>query len=449
MYPDPDSRADQFDDAFERRQAGEDQPTDDQDLQELLQLASRLERELPEDVPDPAFRNSLKQELLEGATSADHPVDLAGERWSRRLVASPWRLGAVAAAVLVVVVAGVAMAMTPMGDGDGDSSEMASFQEIDQDGTAQAGGTVDAMTGLEPANQRLISSSFPPFDHEHIVLPPLLTEFLSLDEHPGPEIDVNSVDGMMEDADMPETATVYYLSAPSSAETMLTTLRSTLGIEGEILPGSTAGEPYQVITPDDEPVITWDPGAAFFHFRGEFLDEPVTDLAGEDAEPDEIALAFLERIGFDLNTIRYEHQVTTDGGMNAVEFRPADFPEMGLAMSLGGRIMIDSEGVVQEARLYWMSLIETREATLRDPDEILRDIEGGDGYSPPMPDADEGDRMEMDVDDIKVAHVLTRLEEGSFILQPAVTLTGDYAGSEESSLPGPAEYVVPAVESEG
>lgn len=448
MYPDSDSRAEQFDDALERRRTGDEQADDDPEIQELVHLASRLERTLPEDTPDPAFHASLKQQLLSGTASPPEPVDLNEERWHRRLTASPWRLSAAAAAVTVFAVVAVVMGMNPFesDDGNGGSSDAASFQTLDQGDSVQPENTFSGSTGASAENPAWLASSFPPFDHEHVVLPMFLRDLLSGDDEPA-DVELNDAGDMVENADMPETAPVYYLSAPTDAGTMLTTLRSTLGIEGEIVNGSNGDEPSHLVNQDDEPVISWDPTAAHFHFQGDALEEPITAVADGDGDPLEIAVGFLEQIGFDLSTIQYEQRVTEDGAVTEVEFRPADLPDMSLEMTLGGHVMIGAGGAIREAEMVWLSLIDSRNATLRDPEEIMHDVENGGGYSPPMPDTDEEDRMEMDVDDARLMHVLTRLEEGSFILQPAMALSGEYDGMETPEMPELVSHLIPAADS--
>lgn len=444
MYPDPDSQAEQFDEALERRQAGEDPPADDPAIRQLVEFASRLERDLPEDTPDPMFRRNLKQELL-GAHAPDlEPVDLASERWHRRLIASPWRVSAAAAAVLVVGLVAVMMGMNPLSDDDG-TTDTASFEAFDQEDDTRARDSSSDFTDTGDENQTWFAGAFPPLDGEHVVLPPFLEQLLTRDQASEPEVDLNGADEMIAESEMPDSAPVLYLSAPSDAQTMLTTLRSTLGVPGEIRPGDD-DEPFQVVNQEQEPVITWDPNAAFFEFRGDLLEEPFTIETEETSEPAEVATGFLERIGFDLVTIDYEHRVNEIEDGNEVEFRPSGFPEMGLDLSLGGRIVVGESGEILQAELFWLSLIERRNATLRDPDEILRDIEGGQGYMPPMPDSSDDDPMQMDVEDAKLTHVLTRMEEGRFVLQPAMALSGGYDDDHASETPLVAQYVVPAAQ---
>ena len=458
MYPEPDSRADEFDDALERRRAGDNTPADDQETQELVTLASRLDQELTEDIPDPAFRENLKHELLQGAIHRGHvlepvaePIDLADERWSRRLAASPWRLSAAAAACVAVVVVAFFATTNPFDDNSGDSSEeITSFQAVDADDSF---GPDDGILGNQfpldvddniPPSEQWFTASFPPFDVEHVVLPPLLIGFLPFADRHKPQVELNGVSDMANDVDMPGSASVYYLNAPPDGATMLTTLRSTLGIDGELVEGNGDGEPYRVIDDEENDVLRWDPSSAFFHFRGGLLDQPVDDLLDPDAGPVEIARRFLELIGFDLHTIDYGVQTVEHENLIEVQFRPEHFPVTALDVTLGGNVFVGEGGAVLEAQLYWLSLVDVEVVALREADAIMEDMAHDAGYSPPA--SDGADEMMINAEDMMMVHVLTRLGTSNFVLQPAVKVVGNYGDDAESSLPGPARYYVAAVD---
>lgn len=459
MYPDPDSRADAFDDAVERRRSGDNTSSDDQEMGELADLAYRLEQELPDDIPDPAFRENLKQQLLSGTTQLEDmpepehaPVDLASERWHRRLIASPWRVSASVAACMVVIVLAFVATANPFTGGSGDSSEeITTFQSVDADDTDEVADPfatsefpLDVDDGSFPANEQWFTASFPPFDVEHVVLPPLLLGFLPFADRRKPDVELNGLTNMVHDVDMPSSAPVYYLNSPPDGATMLTTLRSVLGVEGDLIESNGDGEPYRVVDGADNDILRWDSASAFFHFQGRLLDDPVDDLLDPGAEPADIARRFLELIGFDLHTIEYDTHVIENDDEVEVQFRPHDFPGTGLDVTLGGSVYVGDGGTILEAQLYWLSLVDIEVVALREPEDIIADIEEDAGYAPPVPD--DADEMMINAEDMQIIHVLTRLGTSTFVLQPAMKVVGDYGNDVTSTLPGPARYYVPAVQ---
>jgi hypothetical protein len=459
MYPERDSQAEAFDDAYERQRTGDTESVDDQEIQELVNLAARLEQELPDDLPDPGFRENLKNEILRGeihqqsvATSAEEPVNLEDERWFRRLVASPWRLSAAAAACFVVIlVAFASTAGNPFSSGPGESSEdITSFQAVDSDDSAGADDPfqseefpLDIDDSAVPSEQ-WFTASLPPFDTEHVVLPPLLLGFLPFSERHQPRVELNGIADMVGNVEMPDSGTVYYLNAPPDGPTMLTTLSSTLGIRGELVESNGNGEPLRIVDANQNDILRWDPTSAFFHFQGGLFDEPVSDLLDPGAPPVEVAQRFLELIGFDLYTIDYEEHLVENGETTEVHFRPVDFPTTGLEVNLGGIVLVDDEGAVLEAQLYWLSLVDVEVVALRDVEEIIADIENYSGFAPPV--TEDSTEMVINVADMTLVHILTRLGDSHFVLQPAVKVVGDYANDVDPPMPGPARYLVPAIQ---
>jgi hypothetical protein len=459
MYPEPDSRADEFDEAVERHRAGDNRPNEDEDLQSLVNLAARLERELPDETPDPSFRENLKYQLLQSyeqlqqaAESGREPVDLEDERWFRRLVASPWRVSAAAAACLVFIVIAVVGVGNPFGADTGDSGEdVTSFRPVDADDSSSPDDWRSTQFPLDvdddslPASEQWFTASFPPIDVEHVVLPPLLIGFLPFSERQKPRVEIEGISDLTDRMDMPGSGTVYYLNSPPDGATMLTTLRSALGIDGELVEGNGDGQPFRIINDEQNDILRWDPASAFFHFQGGLLDEPISDLLDSDAPPADVARRFLELIGFDLYTIEYEQQLVENGDVIEVQFLPQEFPETGMDVSPGGSVFVDDQGAVLEAQLYWLSLVDIEIVAMRDPDAIIADVENDAGFAPPMPD-DAQDEMRIVADDMTLVHVLTRLGESHFVLQPVVKIVGEYGEEPESSLPGPARYLVTAIE---
>ena len=451
MYPEHDSKADQFDDAYERRRTGDEDHVDDQDIRELVNLAARLERELPEDLPDPAFRESLRKHLLD-QIAGQEPVDLAQERWHRRFLVSPWRVGAAAASLAAAVVVVVLLGIGALGSGsdDDDTVEELSFQAIDSDDDQTLDGE-DQFNGasLDDAlftdGDDWVAASFPPFTVEHIVLPPQETGFGNAYVGSGPEVIVNQSSSLLETANMPDQSPVYYFSAPPDPETMLTTLRGALNVDGEVVADEENGV-HRVVSDDDETIMLWDPSAAFFQFNGFALEEPIIEIADVDAEPDEIAYRFLELIGFDVYTIQYRPEVNQSEEGTDVYLVPMDLPHTALNVSLGGRVTISDDGRIHQVELHWLSLIEMREVPVRTAEELAGDLQADNGFLPPV--ESDNDEVHIQVENVELVHVLTRQNDSAFILQPAIKLAGEYMEGVESVLAGPGRYLLPAVVNE-
>ncbi len=458
MYPEPDSRAEEFDDAVERLRAGDTEPVNDQDLRELVELAARLENELPEGIPDPAFRANLKHELLSGAAlpgesgelTENEPVNLEEERWHRRLVSSPWRFSAAAAACMAVVVIAFVIAANPFGGtGSDDREERATFQAVDADDVSRDDDLFGDQFPLDmgdnpPPSEQWFTASFPPFDVEHVVLPPLIVGFLPFAERYSPRVNLHGAADMADQMSLPGNGSVYYLNAPPDGSTMLTTLGSMLGAEGELVEGNGDGEPYRIVNSAGDDILRWDPSSAFFHFQGFLLNEPVDDLLDGEPTAAEIARRFLELIGFDLYTIEYSEVTIDNDSSTEVQFRPDDFPETALDVNLGGSVFVGESGQVLEAQLYWLSLVDIESVALRDSESIIADILDDAGYAPPS--SEEVSEISMEAFEMEVVHVLTRLGDSNFVLQPAVKVVGEYGNDVSPAIPGPARYLVPAVE---
>ena len=191
--------------------------------------------------------------------------------------------------------------------------------------------------------------------------------------------------------------------------------------------------------------MRWDPTSAFFQFRGDQLDEPVDSLLDPGAQPEDIARRFLELIGFDFVTVDYEFQRIDNPEVTEIRFSPANLPEIGLGIDLGGSVQVDESGAVTRAQFFWLSLVDIEVVGARDHEGIIDDIENDHGFAPPATDIEE---VSITAEDMTIIHVLTRFDESNFILQPAVEISGNYHEDVDSLLPGPARYLVPAVKSD-
>jgi hypothetical protein len=107
-------------------------------------------------------------------------------------------------------------------------------------------------------------------------------------------------------------------------------------------------------------------------------------------------------------------------------------------------VFVDHTGAVLEAQLYWLSLLDTEIVSLRDPADIIADLESDSGFAPPL--SDENAAMIIHADDMVMTHVLTRLGDAQFVLQPAIKVVGEYVSDADPAMPGPARYVVAAID---
>lgn len=470
MYRERDPQAEAFDEALERLRNGKAGENDDPEMEELLHLAGRLDRELPGDLPDPAFRDRLKRQLLTGQYSLEAPTDIDEARWRRRLLASPWRAGAAAASVAVILILAVVLGLDsltgtseddtdpsdqvamPVDDDaveeqpdeapvpEGDAVEEAEEPPADSDsdmGILQADDGPDAPVESDqwqPAN-------LPPFDGRHIVVAPLsATTLLAEASETDPEVEwANGI----EMPDLPESAPVYYLSAPPDPMALMATMERTFEIDGTIIEGdSESSIPYELLNGDEEPILQWDPTAAYFQFNGAAAAIDV-DLPGIDSDDVvERAHAWLEMIGFDLFSIEYATDTEAAGDATVVRLEPVDMPETGLGLKLGAELIITADGMIQEASGFLLSLVDVRDMPVRAPSEAWTMAREGDAF---WPDVDHAlDDPMVAIAEVKIIHLLTRLDEANYVLQPAVKFMGEADEAETSER---ARCYVPAVSS--
>ncbi len=290
-----DENYDRLDRAVERLREGDDRAAiaetlePEPELMPLFDLAVRLEAELPEDLPDPGFRDKLKQELLAGTPPASLPV-------RRKRFLYDWRFGVAAAALLAIVLIAV---IYGTGTLEGNSPEpparetVVSALSVSGKETAQPGAT---------ESPEVVSDTqvFPPIDASHVVVVPLgfgasSTIVGSSVAHPTPGIALSTTLPTL-----PQTAPTWLLTAPDSPDEFLSTLRARIGISGEIQSDPSAGPDAFVV--NDEAgfaTIHWNQHNAYFRYdRGP--DEPTPPASRASTSPATTAKDWLAEIGFDL-----------------------------------------------------------------------------------------------------------------------------------------------------
>jgi hypothetical protein len=450
MDPNRDQRAEQFDDLFERVRAGGQPLNADSELIELVRLASRVERELPEDLPDPAFRHRLKQDLLNDAQPGREPVDIAEQRWERRLAGSSWRVAAAAAALSLFVIAAITMAMGPFGsDGEDDSlapsDQQTAFDAGDDESTAEEA-TDTATVTLQgddgaPDQRQWDAASLPPLDVEHVVFDPAIEPQATA----APDQEYPTIEYLqdMSVPDMPETAPVFYFSAPPNPEMLLTNIQHALGLRGELREGSLGNDHrYRLVNASDQDILIWDPASAFLEFYASRAAFDTNEIAEPESSPVEIAWTFLETIGFDIYSMDYEPTVEElDNGVTRITFHPTSLPRQGLDLSLGVIIVFDRYEQIQEARMIWLSLIDQRDVKLRDPEEAMESGKNGEGFWPPneMPDGP------VHVYEAAMVYLMTRIDNTTFVLQPTMKFFGTIGDASGDHAEYIARYYVKAV----
>jgi hypothetical protein len=383
----------------------------DPEVAPLFDLAARLEEELPDDLPDPAFREGLKQELL----ATNPPVSLSARSFRRFF--SDWRFGVAAAALAGVVLIAVIFGSSTL---EGNNPEpparetVVSALSVAGKATTEPGATVSPVTVTD-------TKVLPPIDADHVVLVPLGLGAGS----PGPSTPQPTPGITMSNAlpELPQTAPTWLLTGPESSETFLKTLIARIGITGDIEAEPAAGPNAFVVTDaSGYPTVHWDQHNAFFRYdRGP--NEPTPPPARATTNPGITAKDWLSEIGFDLNTITYKETVQPGTGQTVVNFVPADLPATAIPPGLGATVGVGPDGSIQFAQGFWLSLAESADVPLRTSQETLDAAKNGEWYSL-LPSGDTSG-LNLNVSSAKMSYLLTRADDSSYLLQPVMSFTGD------------------------
>jgi hypothetical protein len=412
MMTDSNERAaERLDKAIDQRRAGAiDQSVADvpePELASLLNLAARLDRELPPDLPDPAFREQLKQNLLGPSRKS-----LRGRQFF-----NDWRFG-VAAAALV----GVVLIIVIFGSGalKGDSSVPPARETVvsalsgSDKGTEAAGQTGTPRTVEDTA-------VFPPIDQDHVVQVPLAA---SVTPPPVGTPEPQPTPGIVAQTPLPvlpQTARTWLLTGPEVTQSFLETLIARTGISGVIKPSSSDGpNAFVVDDPTGFAAIHWNQHDAYFRYdRGP--NEPTPPPIRATTNPLVSAEDWLSEIGFDLTTITYKESAEVISGQTIVRFEPTNLPAAAIAPGLGVTVGVGPDGSIQFAQGFWLSLGESAEVHLRTSQAMLDAANGGEWFAPTV---QQTNQLSLNVNSAKLTYLLTRADDSSFLLQPVISFGG-------------------------
>lgn len=461
----------------------------DPDLQELLELATRLRDELPRDLPDPAFRHDLKRQLTRArieplpAAARARPVPPSIVP-PRSRVPSFATLSALAAVFVAVVAIGVVGMLL---NRDNAPSNNLGVQDV------VTGTTVSAVFDSTTSQPELPSGT----SGGGIAL---VTASVGLSD---PLVDPTSAfesTGQPGDATEPQAATTPQPpDAPTASATATTTeaAQETPALALGPLPdvavdtveqGPTAFAEGGSDGPDERGSVEFVLDTTLPQFAST---APVYRLSPPDVEPSELVADIASRLGIsgEINVDEYSdyrefHVTSEDGryfrwipetgafqygsfensvvgdltaeaaveqvrgwlaetgypvdrlaltgsaklfqeGQWEVELALASMPQPGVGHPLGIRAFVNDDGVVLSATGYWLVADESEQATLLTAQECWSKMQTGKGYW--RDGGMSSDGGELRVVSLAVSYILTRDENG-LVLQPVVQADGDFVG---------------------
>jgi len=409
---DPNKPAEErLDEAIDQQRSGSiNRTTADISAPELaaqLNLAARLDRELPPDLPDPEFREQLKQNLLGSGRKS-----LRGRQFF-----NDWRFGVAAAALIGIVLIIIIFGSNAL---QGDSTVPPARETVvsalsgSDQGTERAGQTGTPRTVEDTA-------VFPPIDQDHVVQVPMAVSTPAPargtpEPQPTPGVALQTPLPVL-----PQTARTWLLTGPDVAQSFLQTLIARTGISGEIKPSSSDGpNAFVVVDPTGFAAIHWNQRDAYFRYdRGP--NEPTPPPIRATTNPLVTAKDWLSEIGFDLTTIKYQESATSSANQTIVRFVPVDLPAGAIAPGLGVTVGVGPDGSIQFAQGFWLSLGESAEVHLRTSQAMLDAANGGEWFAPA---AQQTNQLSLTVDSAKLTYLLTRADDSSFLLQPVISFSG-------------------------
>lgn len=439
-----------LDRAIERLTSNQPVPVfEDDDLEDLLQLAGRLHRELPDDLPDPLFRDGLREQILD---PRPRPVPAAPEVREKSRFRNPLAAagGALAAVVVMAVAVGI-VASGQFGGGDTNADQQANAEFLSDPrstvsmvatATATIGGVAVATTReAEPATMTATPEMppLPPLDSAHVEMG-AMTTFETTRSVAADEI------SYMLASDMPvaqETAHVYRFAVPDvDAMSLFNDVSDALDLDGEMKTRSVRGKTVISFTSTSGTTFTWMPGSGAF----------ACSLSGEasiQGDPEQMvteAYAWLRSSGFPLRDPAPEPVVhTMENGMVQVDFPVELAPDVAVGHPLSVSVMIDRKGEIKSVTGYWLQLVDTRQMGMLTPEEAWQQLADGKGFWSSRSPIDESGTFE--VDSFAVVYVLTVDDHGEVILQPVYRATGTYRDYRGQIVDG-VSVMVPAVSQE-
>lgn len=450
----------------------------DPELQDLLQLAALLHNELPDDLPDPAFRLNLKQQL-----TTTYPIPVAVHR---QRVAAPVRFPWVAA---VSAIAAVMLAAISIGSLaiwlDNDSDDSPGFREVavfsaDQltattigisTTTAEANlGNPTATIAATAPNDRSRMTTIPPAGDEPetavatsgtepttiatatipvastrstdptatsdpttgpslAAVPPVDAEHV--EQGPRPAADGSSgtpaadVTYVLETSlpDLGDDAHVYRLAPPEiDPEVFVERVANELGMVGDIVVDAPMGRTVYHLFDDDRGSFHWTPET------GAFTISMTSTTTGASMPFDQVVVAatdWLTEIGYPVDQLATDVRAEPMGNAAwRLDARYDSMPEIGLGHPLGVTVYINADGTISEVSGYWLEVKEVDSAHLHSADAIWQAVSSGNGYWTGGGIVEGGG--EFRVDAMQITYLLTRDPSGDLVLQPVVETSGEF-----------------------
>jgi hypothetical protein len=500
-------RWDRFHDALDRAAAGEPAPVQaDADLQELLELASRLRVELPRDLPDPAFRADLKQRLVALAPGI---ASLPERRAARRQrVPNVALFGALAAVFLAAIAVGtlavlngdsastdppadapgVARSATetatlamlasatmtlepaPTGMGGPTTTQLDETPETTPDPptpspvaetpqpnntpvapgeTATAPGATEAPTAVpSPA-----PTATPTEDRQLAALPPV--DSTTVESGPVPLADGGAGGTTAEITftlamaipEIPPAAAVYVLTPPAEApEAFVGRIGESLGLGADVEQSEDGrGKPDYHVGRDGGASFHWNPQIGAFSYTA-----PEREPSNARSASDIVAgcRAWLRGLGYPVELLEAEastQQLSETEWL--VEIEMADVPQPGFGHFLGVRFITASDGEVRSATGYWLTPVSRTDVPLISADDAWTALTSGKGYWFGAGGAFmEGGELRCQA--LQVSHVLTGGKDG-MVLQPVVEWRGEFIHADRMSSSGVTVFIQAAREHQG
>ncbi len=403
---------------------------DDPELDELVELAGYLHRAFPEGVPDPVFREALREQLLD-----PRPRLVPGEqqRHSRR---AP-RLAATGAivAVLVAVVAVGVLTTGALSGTSGPDDQRGEYQMVESPtlistvATATVGSVAMARTReperIVPEPTRALSVNVPPVDAEHLEFGAMATSEVSRPIHASEITYSLAVDKM---PDMPASAPLYRFSVPEvDSMSLLIQVAGALKLDSEIAIRTTGGKTIFSLTSDDGTSFLWMPASGAFACT-------LSGKAKVEGDQDEMVASlyrWLTASGFPVSDPAAGRAVVTPEGSGLrVDFPVGTAPAVALGHPLTVSVFIDESGAIRTVSGYWLQLEETHDLDLLSAEEAWRAVSDGHGYWLSQTPLETSGRFE--VESFSVSYVLTTDDRQELVLQPVYRASGtfhDYGGN--------------------
>lgn len=404
---------------------------DEPELDDLVELAGRLHGELPDSLPDPAFRESLREQILD---PRPRPVPTMQHIDSRRspLVAAT---GAIAAMLVVAVAVGV-VSTGVFGGSDSPDDERLEFQMVGSPTlvNAAAEATVTASTvATRPAREsvvptvtseptRVLAASVPPIDADHLELGAMSTAEVARPDAAS-DITYSMSPGGMEDT--PSSAPVYRFSVPEiDGMNLLTRVASSLKLDSEISVRTARGKAVFSLTSESGTSFVWMPASGAFActLSGE------ASVQGDQDEMVESTYRWLTASGFPVRDPSTSAAVVkAEGSGLRVDYPVETAPDVALGHPLTVSVLIDEHGAIKTVSGYWLQLEETQHIGLMSPDAAWSAIAAGKGVW--MSHAALQSPGHFEVKRLSVSYVLTVDDRQQLVLQPVYRASGTFRDS--------------------